>query len=161
MKEYEYSFKVESIIPYVEFCENQGYEKLEESSQTRILYRNVNKTMARITTKVKNGNRKTSLDFKDDNQSNDVLKVSRETIPLEVTENNREAIDSILSMLEYTKDKTLIRNRVVYKKGNVTFEIDNYDSPEVMYVVAIEGEEKAVDEVYKTVKDTINNEVKE
>lgn len=161
MKEYEYSFKVESIAPYIEFCENNGYKKLEESSQTRILYRNINKTMARITTKVKNGNKKTLLDFKDDNQNNEVLKVCRETIPLEITDDNEKAVYSILDMLEYTKDKTLIRNRVVYKKDDVMFEIDNYDSPEVMYVVAIEGEEKAVDAVYKVVKDTINNEIKE
>ena len=49
---------------------------------------------------------------------------------------------------------------MVYKKGNVTFEIDEYFEPEVMYVIAIEGEKTAVDEIYKIISETINNEVK-
>lgn len=161
MEEYEYSFKVESINPYIEYCEKEGYEKIESSSQNRTLYRNVNKTMARITIKEKNGNKKTLLDFKDDNQADEVLKVCRETMPLEITEDNQKAVDSILYYLEYTKDKTLIRNRQVYKKDNVIFEIDEYTSPEVMYVVAIEGEKTAVDKTYATIKETINNEIPE
>ena len=27
MKEYEYSFKVDDIKPYIEYCEQEGYEK--------------------------------------------------------------------------------------------------------------------------------------
>lgn len=147
--EYEYSFKVKDIKPYIDFCIENEYEKISESSQTRILYRNINKTMARITTKESNVRKETVLDFKDDNQSEETLKVSRETIPLVINNENKEAIDSILDMLEYKKDKTLIRNRVVYKKNNVTFEIDHYTSPEVMCVVAIEGLKEEVDKVYK------------
>ena len=161
MKEYEYSFKVKSIDPYIKYCEENGYTKEEETTQNRILYRNVNKTMARITAKTKNGKTKTVLDFKDDNQADVVLKVSRETIPLEVTPENEKAVDSILDMLEYTKDKTLIRTRMVYKKGNVTFEIDKYDAPEVMFVVAIEGEKEEVDKTYAIIKEKINNEIEE
>jgi len=108
---------------------------------------------------IKNGNKKTLLDFKDDNQADEILKVCRESLPLEVTDENKEAVDSILDFLEYKKDKVLIRNRVVYKKGNVTFEIDKYDSPDVMFVVAIEGEQEAVDKVYNFIKENINNEI--
>ena len=91
MKEYEYSFKVKSIDPYIKYCEENGYTKEEETTQNRTLYRNVNKTMARITSKTKNGKTKTVLDFKDDNQADVVLKVSRETIPLEVTPENEKS----------------------------------------------------------------------
>jgi len=159
MQEYEYSFKVKDIKPYVEYCESEGYDKKEETSQIRTLYRNKNKTMARITTKEKNGNKKTFLDFKDDNQSNDTLKVSRETVPLEVTDENEVAVNSILEMLEYNKDKTLIRNRVVYFKDDVTFELDNYSSPDIMFVVGIEGKKESVDKIYSMLKDKINNEI--
>ncbi len=156
MKEYEYSFKVDDIKPYIEYCEQEGYEKIEESSQIRVLYRNVNKTIARITTKEKNGLKKVLLDFKDDNQSDDILKISRETLPLEVTDENKDAINSILEMLEYKKDTVLIRNRVVYFKADVTFEIDEYSAPEVMYVIAIEGKKELVDKVYLYLKENIN-----
>lgn len=149
MKEYEYSFKVNDLQPYIEYCKNNKYEKAEETMQTRTLYRNKNKTMARITAKEKNGVEKALLDFKDDNKSSEILKVSRETIPLTITDDNKEAIESILDMLEYTKDTVLVRKREVYQKGNVTFEIDDYSSPEVMYVVAIEGEKELVDKVYE------------
>ena len=73
----------------------------------------------------------------------------------------KKAVDSILDMLEYTKDKTLIRTRMVYKKRNVIFEIDKYDAPEVMFVVAIEGEKEDVDRTYAIVKEKINNEIEE
>ena len=54
-------------------------------------------------------------------------------------------------MLEYRKDKTLIRKRVVYKKDDVTFEIDDYSKPKMM-VVAIEGIKDEVDIVYQELK---------
>ena len=38
-EEYEYSFKVKDIKPYIDYCINNDYEKTGESSQTRILYR--------------------------------------------------------------------------------------------------------------------------
>lgn len=155
MEEYEYSFKVIDLNPYIEYCESNNYEKTEETSQTRILYKNVNKTMARITTKEKNGNKKTVLDFKDDNESDDTLKVCRESLPLEISESNKDAVDSILDMLGYEVKKTLIRKRVVYCKDGVTFELDDYTSPEIMFVVGIEGQREKVDIVYKELQELI------
>ena len=155
MEEYEYSFKVTDLKPYIDYCETNNYEKKEETSQTRILYKNINKTMARITTKEKNGNKKMVLDFKDDNESDDTLKVCRESLPLEISESNKEAIDSILDMLGYEIKKTLTRKRVVYFKDNVTFELDDYSSPEVMFVVGIEGQKEKVDSVYNELQELI------
>lgn len=149
--EYEYSFKVDSLDKYINYCISNNYELVEESNQTRTLYRNSNGTIARITTKEKNNIKNTYLDFKDDNDSDEILKVSKETIPLEVTDENKKAILSILNMLEYRKDKTLIRKRVVYKKDDVTFEIDDYSKPKMM-VVAIEGIKDEVDIVYQELK---------
>ena len=57
---------------------------MSESKQIRELYRNSNKTLARITINKLDGHEETYLDFKDDNNSNDVLKVSRETVPLKI-----------------------------------------------------------------------------
>lgn len=148
MEEYEYSFKVNNLKSYIDYCEKNNYEKIEESLQTRVLYKNSNKTMARITTKEKNGVKKTFLDFKDDNESNDTLKVCRETLPLEVLDSNKEAIDSILDMLGYTIKKALIRKRFVYFKDEVTFELDEYTSPDIMFVVGIEGNKEKVDKIY-------------
>ena len=57
--------------------------------------------------------------------------------------------------LEYKKDIELSRIRMVYKKDNVIFEIDSYNSPEIMYVVAVEGDKEEVDKVYKEIKDKL------
>lgn len=150
--EYEYSFKVKEIKPFVDYCVSNEFEFVSKNTQTRILYRNVNKTLARLTTKNDNGVESTVLDFKDDNLDTEVLSVSRETIPLEVTDGNRDAIDSMLDFLDYKKDKVLDRTRVVYKKNDVVFEIDEYTSPEVMCVVAVEGDKEQVDKVYSEIE---------
>lgn len=63
-------------------------------------------------------------------------------------------------MLEYKKDITLIRDRIVYEKDNVTFELDIYSSPEKMYVVAIEGKKDKVDNVYNSLTDVIKKTTK-
>lgn len=152
--EYEYSFKVKNLDIYIDYCKNNNYEKIEENIQTRILYRNKNKTMARITKKEKNKDTKLFLDFKDDILNDEVLTERRETLPLEF--NDEEAAESILNFLEYKKDTILVRTRIVYKKDNVIFELDNYKSPEKMYVVAIEGKKEDVDQVYNEIL-KINN----
>ena len=95
--EYEYSFKVEKIDPYIEYCKNNGYEFIEETNQSRTLYRNTNKTMARITIKEKNGVTKKLLDFKDDNINGDILIERRESQSIEFTDD--DAVESILNFL--------------------------------------------------------------
>ena len=144
--EYEYSFKVDSIDKYIDYCNNNGYELIDKVKQTRTLYRNSNKTMARITINEYDNNTKMFLDFKEDNLTDDILKIRKESLPLEF--NDIESIKSILEFLDYKKDITLTRTRIIYEKDNVKFEIDEYESPEVYNVVAIEGEKEEVDKVY-------------
>ena len=144
--EYEYSFKVNSIEKYIDYCNNNDYKLIDKVKQTRTLYRNSNKTMARITINKYENNTKMFLDFKEDNLTDNILKIRKESLPLEF--NDMESVNSILEFLDYKKDITLIRTRIIYEKGNVKFEIDEYESPEVYNVVAIEGEKEAVDKVY-------------
>ena len=149
-KEYEYSSKVNDIKPFIEYCEKNGYKKEDEYNQTRILYRNNDKLLARLTTDEVDGNKKVFLDLKDENESNDVLKVSRESGKIDVT-NNPEFVNSMIEMLKFNFHKELKRKRYVYIKNDVKFEIDNYTNPN-MSVVGIEGKKESVDEVYQAVK---------
>lgn len=150
--EYEYSFKVDSLDEYKEYCEENGYEKRLEYDQVRELFTSDNKVLARITTAKTGENTDVFLDFKDDDDSDKVYKESRETIPLKVTDENRGAIDSILNILGYKKKKHLVRTRYIYKKGRVKFEMDDYREPEIMHVVAIEGDRDEVTKVYNEIK---------
>lgn len=149
--EYEYSINVPSLEPYINYCKEQGYNFIEESNQTRTLYRKPNGTMARITNNEVNGVIKKLLDFKEDNWvEGQVLKQHKESLPIEYT--NDEAINSILDFLEYKKDNTLIRKRYVFEKGKVKFELDEYTQPYNACVVGIEGEKVQVDKVYEEIR---------
>lgn len=139
MIEYEYSYIVDSTALYIKYCIENEYEKVAQSYQIRELYTNSQKILARITTETIKGKTLAILDFKDENDSDAVLKTARETIPLNITEDNQESIYSIIAILGFQKSKVLKRNRVVYQKDEVKFEIDEYLEPDKQYVVAIEG----------------------
>ena len=68
--EYEYSFEVKSLDKYTQYCENNGYKKVSQKKEKRIIYRNDNKTIARITIE---DDKDVLLDFKDDILSEEVL----------------------------------------------------------------------------------------
>ena len=154
-KEYEYSFKVKDIKDFVQYCILNEYEKKEEYLQTRILYKNGGPVMARITENIYSDYVKKVLNFKDDNLNDKTLKISRETKDLVVNDDNQEFVDSLIEILDLKNKKVLKRNRFVFEKNNVKFEIDEYIEP-VMNVVAIEGLQEEVDFVYKELEEIIN-----
>ena len=154
-KEYEYSFKVKDIKDFVQYCINNEYRKKEEYLQTRILYKNGAPVMARITENIYSNYVEKVLNFKDDNLNDKTLKVSRETKDLVVNNDNQAFVDSLIEILDLTNKKVLKRNRYVFEKNNVKFEIDEYIEP-VMNVVAIEGLQEEVDAVYNELEEIIN-----
>lgn len=157
-KEYEYSFKVKDITPFIDYCANNKYELEKEYEQTRTLYKNGGKVMARITKNIYKDNEVEILNFKDDNLSDSVLKVSRESKDLVMNDENRDFVKSLLEILELTETKKLVRKRYVYTYNHVIFEIDNYTTP-AMNVVAIEGEKEKVDKVYNDLKSVIDSNI--
>lgn len=157
-KEYEYSFKVKDITPFIDYCVNNKYELKKEYEQTRTLYKNGGKVMARITKNIYKDSEVEILNFKDDNLSDSVLKVSRESKDLVMNDENRDFVKSLLEILELNETKKLVRKRYVYIYDNVTFEIDNYTIP-TMNVVAIEGKKDEVDKVYNELKSVIDSNI--
>lgn len=144
--EYEYSFSVTSIDEYLKYCRKNKYKLVSKIKQTRTIYRNKNKTMARIT--IEEGKRTVKkLDFKEDKLTNQDLNIRKESASMSFK--NIDEIENILNFLEYEKDNTLIRVRRIYEKDNVKFEIDEYQYPNSNFVVAIEGDKKQTDLVYK------------
>lgn len=144
--EYEYSFVVKSIDEYINFCKKNKFKLVSKIKQTRIIYRNANKTMARIT--IEEGkNIVKKLDFKEDKLEKQDLIIRKESASL--TFENEEEVESILNFLEYKKDNILVRTRTIYEKENVKFEIDEYEQPNTNLVIAIEGNKKETDLIYK------------
>ena len=150
MKEYEYSFEVINLTPFINYCEENNYNLTNKNKQSRTIYRNANKTMARITIEEKNGITTKKLDFKDDMLLDQDLIERRESLPINF--DDEKAVESILEFLHYSKDNTLIRTRYVYEKNNVKFEIDEYEQPRKTFVVAVEGEKTQVDAVYNEIQ---------
>ena len=157
-KEYEYSAKVKDIEPFINYCKENNYELINKTAQKRVLYRNSNKILARVTIIEDDKSKNIFLDFKDENESDDVLKISRESGKINVTD-NMDFVKSVLSMLEFDFYKELDRVRYVYVKNKVTFEIDEYIKPK-MKVVGIEGNKEEVDKVYKVLEDKFNQQLK-
>ncbi len=151
MEEYEYSFEVKDLKPYIEYCLKNDYKLKSASKQKRVLYRNQNKTLARITYEETDGKVSRKLDFKDDKLNDSDLIIRRETLPIEFED--EKAVFSILEFLNYKEDNSLIRERQNYEKNGVKFEIDSYIFPRKTYVVAIEGDKQQVDKVYEIIKE--------
>ena len=107
MQEYEYSFKVTDLKPFIKFIEDNKFIKIDENYQSRTLYKKEDKTMARITVSGKNSEEsKIIFDFKDDEDSDNLLKERRETLPLEIT--NIEIAKSIIEFLGYNNINWII-----------------------------------------------------
>ena len=154
-EEIEYSFKVTDIKDFINYCITYKYTKTEESFQTRILYKNGGPFMARITENIYDNKVIKVLNFKDDNLSDNTLKISRESKDLIMNEDNQDFVYSLIEILNLTEKKILKRKRYVYEKNNVKFEIDEYEEP-AMNVIAIEGTKEEIDKVYKELEETIN-----
>lgn len=157
--EYERSFNVEDIKPYIDYCEQNGYELVSKTEQNRVVYEckhNIH-IIARLTTEVINGVSKTMFDYKNVDKSNNDLKVSRESIPMVVTEENKDVVLSILNVTDFVFASNNQRVRYVYKKDDVIFEIDDYTLPRIMKVVALEGNQDKVESVYAEIKQLIKD----
>ena len=150
MIEYEYSYEVKNLAPYIDYCKANGFKLVEQYKQQRTIYRNKNKTMARITINENDGIISKQLDFKEDNLTDEILSQKRESIPLSYTDD--KAVDSILDFLGYSKDNTLIRNRYVYIKENVKFELDEYTQPRITSVLGLEGNKIEVDKIFEKIR---------
>ena len=161
MKEYEHSFKVESILPYLEYCKEKGYIELDSVTQNRVVYENSNRDhiIARITTETVGGKERTVFDCKNVGSKRKDLNISSESIPMELTEETKKIVLSILEVLEFYVAADNLRTRYIFIKEGVTFEIDDYKRPQTQ-VVAIEGKEEAVEKVYKEILSKINNIIK-
>lgn len=152
-KEYEYSMKVKDIKPFINYCKKNNYNLINKTTQKRVLYRNDNKILARVTTIQEDKSKNIFLDFKDENESDDTLKISRESGKIDVT-GKMNFVNAVLSMLEFDFYKELDRVRYVYTKDKIIFEIDEYLKPE-MKVVGIEGNKEEVDKIYKVLENEI------
>ena len=154
--EYEYSIKVKNIDEYLDYCKKNNYKKEKEIKQTRTVYKKTKHKIARITIEEAKTTTKV-LDFKEDRYSKDTLNIRKESKPLPIID--EKIAEEVLNFLGYKKEVTLIRNRIIFRKSQVKFEIDEYFEPEKAFVVAIEGEQKEVDQVYKEL-DYLNKKYK-
>ena len=162
MKEYEHSFKVKSILSYLEYCKQNGYTEFDVVTQNRVVYENSNSDhiIARITTEtVGEGKERIVFDCKNVGSKRKDLNISSESIPMELTEETKKIVLSMLEVLEFYVAADNLRTRYIFKKEGVTFEIDDYIRPQTQ-VVAIEGKEEAVEKVYSDILSKINNIIK-
>ena len=148
MEEYEYSFKAKSIEPFIRYCERNNFKKIAVSWQNRKVYASDYNPhlISRLTTEKINGRTKVTFDFKQAGVEVDGKKLSKESETLVVTDRLMPFVESILDTLSFKLVAEDFRTRYVYRKGDITFEIDDYIIPK-MKVVAIEGDKTAVEKL--------------
>ena len=160
-KEYEYSFKVDSLDQVIKYLEDNNYKNTSILKQNRKVYENENNKsiIARITTNNIDNKEEVLIDFKNVKENDNNLKVSAESMPIEIN-NNYDKFLSILDVLDFELKIELIRTRYIYEKDEVIFELDDYKYPK-MCVVAVEGNNIKVDNEYKKIINLIDNIIKE
>ena len=150
MKEREYHTKIESIDTAKRFTTIHNFNLIFSAEQNITIFRNENKTMARITENICSSWSSTLLDFKEDKLGESPLSIRRESKAMEISD--IDATMSILDFLGYKKDNSLKRNRWVYTRGDITVEIDEYLEPETSFVLSIEGNDyDGVDKLYNEI----------
>lgn len=155
--EFERSFKVDTIKPFIDYCEKNNFILESEVQQNRIVFEHKfdSKKIARLTSEICNGEKIILLDYKDVGKRQGDLKISIETEPEIIDE---QYISNTLIRLEnegYKEAANNLRTRYVYVKGEIKFEIDDYIRPKAQ-VVAIEGDNNLVEKTYNDIKNLID-----
>jgi len=158
-QEYEHSFNVRSIVPYIKYCNENGFLETSNVIQNRVVFehRTNKNVIVRITTETINGENVIIVDSKYVGEKRGDLKVSTESEPFIISQEAKKGVVSLLQMMDFYEAANNLRTRYVYEKGGVKFEIDDYIRPQ-MKVVAIEGNKDEVDKVYNELLDVISKE---
>ena len=146
--EYEYSYTVDDLSKILDYLD-KNYKFIEKYKEQRVIYRNSNHTMARITYK----NNEMYLDFKEDKLSDKELIERKESKSIKI--DDLESTEDILSFLNYKKDNSMVRYRSIYEGNNIKFEIDEYLDPKKAYVISFEGDKDICDKVNETIKELL------
>lgn len=146
--EYEYSYTVDDLSKVLDYLD-KNYKFIEKYKEQRVIYRNSNHTIARITYK----NNEMYLDFKEDKLSDKELIERKESKSIKI--DDLESAENILSFLDYKKDNSMIRYRSIYEGNNIKFEIDEYLDPKKAYVISFEGDKDICDKANETIKELL------
>ncbi len=159
MKEYEYTFKVDDVTPYIKYCEENGFKKKSVTKQNRKVFENQNAKhiIARITTTIQDGKENIVLDFKNVGNKSKNFKISEESLPLTIKKDDIKTILNMLEVIDFSLRADNHRTRYEYIKDDIKFEIDDYTIPP-MKIVAIEGDDKKVEEILNYLQTIIGHE---
>ncbi len=159
MKEHEYTFKVDDVTPYIKYCEENGFKKKSVTKQNRKVFENQNAKhiIARITTTIQDGKENIVLDFKNVGNKSKNFKISEESLPLTIKKDDIKTILNMLEVIDFSLSADNHRTRYEYIKDDIKFEIDDYTIPP-MKIVAIEGDDKKVEEILNYLQTIIGHE---
>lgn len=156
MKEFEYSFTVDSVIPYHDFCAKNSDQTVEVTQMRRKVYKNGSSTIARLTWEVDPQNKKLFyIDFKEDSKDSDLVKHVRESKKMILSEDRCAAVERLLAKLEYHLTADLDKQRSSYWIADVRVDIDTYHLPTKAFVIELEGEPGVTKRLYTRMKKAI------
>lgn len=149
MKEYEYSFVVDSAEKYHAFCKSKQPLKIDVNSMRRRVFKDGSAVIARLTEEsTATGVMHRYFDFKEDSKDSQLVKHVQETLPIDLNEKSIDHYMALLDSLDFKLDADLIKKRTRYQFKNMHVDIDEYSSPRKAIVIELEGERQMVDDMY-------------
>lgn len=158
MKEYEYSFAVDSADQYHAFCKDQQPLSTSVTSMRRRVYKDGSSVIARLTEESTGDDSRRYFDFKQDSNDSQIVKHVQETLPINLNEKSIDHYLKLLDTLDFKLDADLVKKRTRYQFKDVHVDIDEYTAPRKAIVIELEGKRKIADNLYARMTAAISSQ---
>lgn len=148
MKEFEYSFVVDSAEAFHAYCLTIHPLEVGIASLRRRVYKDNSSTIARITEETTDDDVRNFLDFKTESPDNQLVKHVEETPELAIAEDKLPYVSKLLGALDYELSVDMVKKRTRYTYDGVHVDIDEYSMPYEAVVIEIEGDPAKTENLY-------------
>lgn len=160
MKEFEYSFVVDSAEEFHAFCLTIQPLEVSVASMRRRVYKDGSGTIARVTEEGTDESTEHYLDFKGESPDDQLVKHVEETPKLAVAEEKIPHVLALLGVLDYTLSVDLEKKRTRYSFDELHVDVDEYTLPYEAVVVEIEGDAVKAKELYDSMLTRLPEHIK-
>lgn len=149
MKEFEYSFTVDSAPAFHKYCLTVHPLEVSAVLLRRRVYKDSSRTIARITEETAEGIGRNFLDFKSDSPNDQLIKHVEETPEIIFSPEKMPYVLRLLDVIGYKLSIELIKTRTRYSYAGFHIDVDEYSVPYKRVVIEIEGDPAQAEGAYR------------
>lgn len=139
MKEFEYSFAVDSAGPFHEYCSTLQPLQVAVYSLRRRVYKDGSNIIARVTEEEAGDESRQYVDFKEESPDEALIKHVEETPEIDVKADVMRLVPELMSTLDYELAVDLVKKRTRYVYDGFHIDVDEYTAPYSAVVIEVEG----------------------